>query len=149
MKAFWIVFFICHFAFLNSANGQVIIAKSDLNLRDLPNIHGNILLVIPKLSVVKISSCDEGWCNATFYGVYGYVRESYLRQSLISHSPHSKRKFEVTKYYTNSSGKHIQSPSYFSSSPSGATAECNDGTFSFSQSRRGTCSHHGGVKRWL
>ena len=31
----------------------------------------------------------------------------------------------------------------------GATAECQDGTFSYSQSRRGTCSHHGGVKRWL
>jgi hypothetical protein len=33
--------------------------------------------------------------------------------------------------------------------PAGATAECNDGTYSFSSSRRGTCSHHGGVKRWL
>lgn len=33
--------------------------------------------------------------------------------------------------------------------PAGATAECWDGTYSFSQSRRGTCSHHGGVKRWL
>lgn len=33
--------------------------------------------------------------------------------------------------------------------PLGATAECNDGTYSFSQNRRGTCSHHGGVRRWL
>jgi hypothetical protein len=33
--------------------------------------------------------------------------------------------------------------------PEGATAECRDGTYSFSQNRRGTCSHHGGVKRWL
>lgn len=33
--------------------------------------------------------------------------------------------------------------------PSGATAECMDGTFSYSRNRRGTCSHHGGVKRWL
>jgi hypothetical protein len=33
--------------------------------------------------------------------------------------------------------------------PAGATAICNDGTYSFSQSRRGTCSHHGGVNRWL
>jgi hypothetical protein len=24
-----------------------------------------------------------------------------------------------------------------------------DGTYSFSQSRRGTCSHHGGVAKWL
>jgi hypothetical protein len=33
--------------------------------------------------------------------------------------------------------------------PAGATAECKDGTYSFSQTRSGTCSHHGGVKRWL
>ena len=32
---------------------------------------------------------------------------------------------------------------------SGATAECRDGTYSYSAHRRGTCSHHGGVKRWL
>ena len=36
-----------------------------------------------------------------------------------------------------------------SSIPAGATAECRDGTYSFSQSRSGTCSHHGGVARWL
>ena len=28
-------------------------------------------------------------------------------------------------------------------------AVCNDGTYSYSQNRRGTCSHHGGVRRWL
>lgn len=34
-------------------------------------------------------------------------------------------------------------------SPDGATAQCRDGTFSFSRNRRGTCSHHKGVARWL
>ena len=33
--------------------------------------------------------------------------------------------------------------------PSGATALCNDGTYSYSLSRRGTCSWHGGVALWL
>jgi hypothetical protein len=33
--------------------------------------------------------------------------------------------------------------------PPGATARCRDGTYSFSQHRSGTCSHHGGVARWL
>ena len=36
-----------------------------------------------------------------------------------------------------------------SSRPAGATAICNDGTYSFSAHRRGTCSHHGGVAQWL
>ncbi|MBK3520288.1 DUF3761 domain-containing protein [Streptomyces sp. MBT70] len=33
--------------------------------------------------------------------------------------------------------------------PAGATAQCNDGTYSYSAHRRGTCSHHGGVAVWL
>lgn len=33
--------------------------------------------------------------------------------------------------------------------PSGASAVCQDGSLSFSASRRGTCSHHGGVAEWL
>ena len=33
--------------------------------------------------------------------------------------------------------------------PPGATARCNDGTYSFSQHHSGTCSHHGGVAVWL
>ena len=48
--------------------------------------------------------------------------------------------------YTNSQGNHVASPS---TNPSGATAQCGDGTYSYSQSRRGTCSHHGGVATWL
>lgn len=31
----------------------------------------------------------------------------------------------------------------------GATAQCNDGTWSYSQTHSGTCSWHGGVARWL
>jgi hypothetical protein len=35
------------------------------------------------------------------------------------------------------------------SHPAGATAQCNDGTFSYSAHRSGTCSHHGGVAVWF
>ncbi len=54
-------------------------------------------------------------------------------------------------YYTNVDGKQVHSPAYSPSSCSsiGASAECRDGTCSFSQNRRGTCSHHGGVAEWL
>jgi cell division protein FtsB len=33
--------------------------------------------------------------------------------------------------------------------PGGPTATCADGTYSYSQNRSGTCSHHGGVGSWL
>ncbi|SRR5258708_25416133 len=52
-------------------------------------------------------------------------------------------------YYTNSDGNTVQSPTYYNSAPAGATAKCNDGTYSFSQHRSGTCSGHGGVAQWL
>ena len=53
-------------------------------------------------------------------------------------------------YYTNSDGQQVHSPAYSSGGvPVGATAMCRYGTYSFSQHRRGTCSHHGGVAKWL
>ena len=33
--------------------------------------------------------------------------------------------------------------------PAGATAKCRDGTYSYSKHHSGTCSHHGGVAKWL
>jgi resuscitation-promoting factor RpfB len=52
-------------------------------------------------------------------------------------------------YYRNSRGNCVPRPIRSTSVPRGATAKCRDGTYSFSQSRRGTCSHHGGVAQWL
>ncbi len=51
-------------------------------------------------------------------------------------------------YYINSDGEEVHSPAFAPSRPSGASALCGDGTYSFSHSRRGTCSHHGGVVEW-
>jgi len=51
--------------------------------------------------------------------------------------------------YVNSKGQTVKRPESCSSAPQGATAQCRDGTYSFSRSRRGTCSHHGGVAKWL
>lgn len=32
--------------------------------------------------------------------------------------------------------------------PSGSTAECKDGTYYSGATKRGACSHHGGIKEW-
>ena len=55
---------------------------------------------------------------------------------------------ESVRTYTNTYGNTVQSPTHYDSRPSGASAQCRDGSYSFSQSRRGTCSHHGGVAEW-
>ncbi|HWB21527.1 MAG TPA: DUF3761 domain-containing protein [Gaiellaceae bacterium] len=54
-----------------------------------------------------------------------------------------------TGSYLNVNGACIQGPTASPTVPSGATAQCKDGTYSFSQNRSGTCSGHGGVATWL
>ncbi|WP_408988171.1 DUF3761 domain-containing protein [Sphingomonas sp. SUN039] len=54
-----------------------------------------------------------------------------------------------SEYYTARSGHRVHRPVRANRAPAGASAQCRDGTWSFSESHRGTCSHHGGVSRWL
>jgi len=45
----------------------------------------------------------------------------------------------------------VQAPApdpYAAATAAGATAVCADGTWSYSKTRSGTCSHHGGVHWW-
>ena len=53
--------------------------------------------------------------------------------------------------YVNSYGQTIRRPAYTTNgqAPAGASAQCADGSYSFSAHRRGTCSHHGGVAQWV
>jgi hypothetical protein len=59
-------------------------------------------------------------------------------------------------YYTNSLGHQVPRPcgdwrGNIASPPSGATALCREGTYSYSEHpySGGTCSHHGGVAQYL
>lgn len=66
-----------------------------------------------------------------------------------SHSHHNYGGSRSSDYYTAASGDRVHRPVRASQTPAGASARCSDGSYSFSESRRGTCSHHGGVARWL
>jgi len=54
-------------------------------------------------------------------------------------------------HYVNKDGQTVHSPakSVDGKVPSGASAQCRDGSYSFSRHHSGTCSHHGGVADWL
>lgn len=54
-----------------------------------------------------------------------------------------------TGSYINSQGQKVKRPENCSGAPPGATAQCRNGSYSFSRNHRGTCSHHGGVAKWL
>ena len=53
-------------------------------------------------------------------------------------------------HYVNKSGQEVHSPAKTKSGavPTGVSAKCSDGTYSFSQHHSGTCSRHGGVAQW-
>jgi len=93
---------------------------------------------------VHVVACENGWCQTAVNG-----RNGYLPRLSLSAEPNGS--FKEGSGYTNSKGNRVRSPTRTPDNqpPPGATAQCRDGTFSFSQSRRGTCSHHGGVARWL
>ena len=110
--------------FFCALNAQEVVryVTANLNLRESPDVTSSIITQIPKGTAVLIDEdCDCKWIPVSYNGYIGYVSTKYLSKEKV----------------------------YYSSAPPGATALCRDGTYSFSKSRRGTCSHHGGVAKWL
>ena len=137
---------------------------NNLNLRYEANAHSYVLTVIPKGTAVTIDEdCNCSWVLVEYNGYVGYVSTKYLSKNPVSHKfkpnisrrkitsynpTNSRVRSNRVRYYTNKYGNRVQSPTMYNSKPAGATALCRDGTYSFSQNRRGTCSHHGGVAIW-
>lgn len=138
------------------AFSQSALTLSNSNLRESASTSSKILGRIPRGTEVYLEACSSGWCKTTFRGTTGYISAALLLQvdentndgenegGVSTQNPHGP----IT-YYTNTAGEQVQSPTAYERPPAGATAQCWDGTYSFSQNRRGTCSHHGGVKKWL
>lgn len=78
--------------------------------------------------------------NSWFIGIVIFV-------SILAILDYSDKQ-QARKYYaTNYNNSYSTKTTYDKSQ--NATALCRDGTYSYSANRRGTCSHHGGVKYWL
>ena len=111
-------------------------------------------------TTVSSASLPQGSSSVTTAGANGVETKTYtvtytdgvetartLQSDVVTQQPVT----QVTTLgtYVNSAGNTVCRPEVSSTAPSGATARCVDGTYSFSQSRRGTCSSHGGVAAWL
>ena len=149
MKKIILSICLCIFSLSVFAQTSVKYTSDNLNLRSLPSIYGSVLTVIPKGTSVNVAEdCDCDWIKVYYNGKTGYVSSKYLTKHTTTQSVTINPSSGV-KYYTNSYGARVQSPTNYSTKPAGATALCRDGSYSFSQNRRGTCSHHGGVARWF
>ena len=149
-------------SFCTNSFGFTKYVTNNLNLRYEANAHSYVLIVIPKGTAVTIDEdCNCKWVSVEYNGYVGYISTKYLSNtpvrktykhrigtSVLKDRYSSYNRRSGVRYYTNSYGNRVQSPTYYNSRPAGATALCRDGTYSLSQIRRGTCSHHGGVARW-
>lgn len=140
MKKFIVTLVVCLIA-IAPTFAQNRIARFSVNLRAQSNTKSTVLDVIPQgTCVYVVGDLANGWSQVVYNYQVGYVYSSYLMSGQFTYP---------LRYYTNSAGQRVQSPTYYPSAPRGATARCVDGTYSFSKNRRGTCSHHGGVAQWL
>jgi len=69
--------------------------------------------------------------------------------AILDANPQWTTPISNSNYYSNVNGSAVHSPVQSPAIPAGATAQCRDGSYSFSLHHSGTCSHHGGVASWL
>jgi hypothetical protein len=143
---------------------SVAIVKSvKANLRQKPSRSGAVIREVAKNDRLTLIQHDP---VGTWYevrddktGLSGWIHGNTIAlehanaQLLPSSSPidHASQAIPTTpqRSYINVDGQRIPSPVFSKKQPAGATARCGDGSYSFSQHHRGTCSHHGGVTEWL
>ena len=118
---------------------------ASVRLREKPFANARALAALPQGTAVRLYTCAQGWCNVAVSQLAGYLLEEFL----TAQAPQAAT--SQGRGYINSQGEWVPSPTRTTDGkpPAGATAHCRDGTFSFSRTRQGTCSHHGGVAEWL
>jgi len=130
---------------LARTQGKLSSGKEIQKPSDDPFATARALAVLPPGTAVRLYTCSQGWCNVAVSQLGGYLLEEFL----TSQAPQAAT--SQGRGYINSQGEWVPSPTRTADGkpPSGATAHCRDGTFSFSHTRQGTCSHHGGVAEWV
>lgn len=110
------------------------------------------------LNLKSICFTEKCWKQNQSYKTQQGINKSNAVRPLINQPKAQKSNAKSNKItisnsagkgYTNVDGNYVPSPKKSNKQPPGATAKCRDGTWSFSQNTRGTCSHHGGVAAWL
>ena len=128
-----------------SSQDTLAYTTSSVRLREKPLPTARALAVLPQGTAVRLYACSQGWCSVAVSQLAGYLLEEFLGPQAPQAATSQGRG------YINSQGEWLPSPTRTADGqpPAAATAHCRDGTFSFSRTRQGTCSHHGGVAEWL
>jgi hypothetical protein len=140
-----------------------IVKAEKANLRNSPSKSGSVLRTVNKGDLlalidpkpigpwyrVRDSKTDsQGWVHGNTI-VLLQTTEGASGNATSSPRPRRTSPPISGRSYINVDGVRVPSPVFSDSKPAGATARCRDGSYSFSQHRRGTCSYHGGVAEWF
>ena len=140
-----------------------IVKAQKANLRDRPSKSGSVLRTVTKGDLLRLinagpigpwyrvrdsRSDSEGWVHGNTIALL-LSTESTRTNATSPQRPRRTLPPVSGSSYVNVDGVRVPSPVFSETKPSGATARCRDGSYSFSQHRRGTCSHHGGVAVWF
>ena len=118
-------------------------------------LFGILLITFASFGIV---SAKYGFNNASSLILHGHFEQNQTSQSTNDETIktfnnsstglniNNQISNESPNTYTNSQGITVESPD---NNPIGATARCNDGTYSHSLNYQGTCSSHGGVVRTI
>jgi len=128
-----------------SSQDTLAYTTASVRLREKPFPTARSLATLSQGTAVRLYGCSQGWCSVAVSRLAGYLLEEFLSAEAPQAATSARRG------YINSQGERVPSPTRTADGkpPAGATAHCRDGTFSFSRTRQGTCSHHGGVAEWL
>jgi uncharacterized protein YgiM (DUF1202 family) len=145
----------------NSLTAAAVVKTQKANLRHAPAKAARVVATARKGEVlslmnsmptgswyqVRSKSLVEGWIHGNAIDILqttgSAVSAAQTSRPRLASPPASGRS------YVNVDGVRVPSPVFSETRPAGASARCRDGSYSFSQHRRGTCSWHGGVAQWF
>ena len=141
----------------------VVVKATEANVRDKPGKSAAIVTIVRKGDLLSLigSSANGPWYrvrdNKT--GSEGWIHRNTIALLELSKTDSTTttptQRARITssaaagRSYVNVDGVRVRSPVFSDTRPAGASARCRDGSYSFSQHRSGTCSHHGGVAEWF
>jgi uncharacterized protein YraI len=146
----------------NPSKADAAVISTRANLREGPGMTYSSLLELEKGDALNLQGRRSGaWYNVIHIrsGKVGWIHGNsikLLEPETITSTTQPKPEYPTPKPSSTPAvmptalpeTSSTRRPVLSDTAPSGVTAQCRDGTYSYSQHRQGTCSHHGGVAQW-
>lgn len=126
------------------------VITDDAGIFDDPKSEAKVIRKLPAGTNIEVVRQKGAWFYVSIDGRKGWMHGNTIRYENTEPDIKAEKKTSPEAPETT----YSESPKVSQKTPeteidnSGATAKCRDGSLSYSEHRRGTCSHHGGVAVW-